>query len=272
MVPDFIAAATGTPVHLALTYDEEVGCIGVRGLLAQLAGRAVKPRLCIIGEPTSMQPVTAHKGKKSLRCHVYGLESHSALAHIGVNAIETAAEIVAEIRRMARRKRDKGPFDPGFSPPYTTIHTGTIAGGTALNIVPKECRFDFEIRYLPGDDPDLLCAELRQHAATLLPDMHAVSTSTGIAFEEFNAIPALSAAPDSEVVQLAQSLSGANGVGKVSFGTEGGLYQRAGIPTVICGPGSIEQAHKPDEYIALDQVRQCEEFLHRLTARLARPA
>jgi acetylornithine deacetylase len=270
-VPDFIAAKAATPIHLAFTYDEEVGCLGVRGLIALLADRPVKPRFCIIGEPTSMRPVVAHKGKRSLRCRVHGHESHSALAHAGVNAIEIGADIVALIRRIARRKRAEGPFDPGFTPPYTTIHTGTIAGGTALNIVPRECRFDFEIRHLPVDDPETLKAELRAHAASLLPEMHAVSEAAGITFEEFNAIPALATPLDSEVVELARSLSGANEVGKVSFGTEGGLYQQAGIPTVICGPGSIEQAHLPNEWIALEQVRQCEDFLGRLIARIAGP-
>jgi acetylornithine deacetylase len=269
LVPEFIAANAATPIHLAFTYDEEVGCIGVRGLIARLKDAPVKPRLCIIGEPTLMQPVVAHKGKKSLRCRVRGLESHSALSHAGVNAIEAAAEIVARIRHLARDKREHGPFDPGFTPPYTTIHTGTIAGGTALNIVPRDCRFDFEIRFLPGDDPAALLADLRRHAATIEPDMHRVNADTGIEFEEFNAIPALSAPPDSEAVQLAQALTGANGVEKVSFGTEGGLYQEAGIPTVICGPGSIEQAHRPNEFIARDQVRQCEVFLRRLITRIA---
>jgi len=269
LVPEFQAAKAQTPVHLALTYDEEVGCLGVRPLIARLAGRTVKPRLCIIGEPTLMQPVVAHKGKRSVRCLVRGHESHSALAHAGVNAIEAAAEIIARIRHLARQKREDGPFDPGFTPPYTTIQTGTVAGGTALNIVPRECRFDFEIRYLPQDDPDALTAELRRVAATLLPEMHRVSTATGFEFDEYNAIPALAAPEDSEVVRLAQALTGANSVGKVSFGTEGGLYQQAGIPTVVCGPGSIEQAHRPNEFIALEQVRQCETFLRRLIARIA---
>jgi len=269
-VPDFIAAASRTPVHIALTYDEEVGCIGVRGLIQRLKDAPVRPALCIIGEPTLMQPVVSHKGKRSLRCRVHGLESHSALSHLGVNAIEFGADIVAHIRRMANRKRTEGPYDPGFTPPYTTIHTGTIAGGTALNIVPRDCRFDFEIRHLPGDDPDAMLDELRAQAKALVPEMRALSGDTGIELDEFNAIPALSTAEDSEVVRLAQSLSGANSVGKVSFGTEGGLYQQAGIPTVICGPGSIEQAHRPNEWIALDQVRQCEAFVHRLIDRLRR--
>jgi acetylornithine deacetylase len=215
-----------------------------------------------------MQPVTAHKGKKSLRCQVRGLESHSALSHAGVNAIEAAAEIVAAIRHIAARKRDNGPFDPGFVPPYTTIQTGTIKGGTALNIVPRECQFDFEIRHIPGDDPEALVAELQRLAATIVPEMQRVSHETGIAFEEFNVIPALATPADSEIVAIVQAVTGANALGKVSYGTEGGLYQQAGIATVICGPGSIEQAHKPDEFVALDQVRQCEDFLRRLMARL----
>jgi acetylornithine deacetylase len=269
LVPDFIAARAATPVHLALTYDEEVGCIGVRGLIATLAARPVKPRLCFIGEPTLMQPVVAHKGKHSVRCRVRGQESHSALSHLGVNAIEAAAEIIARIGAMAREKRAHGPFDPGFTPPYTTIQTGIVSGGTALNIVPRECRFDFEIRHLPEDDAEAMLETLRQHAAALVPAMQRVSPQTGIAIEAFNTIPALSTGIDSEVVALARDLTGANAVGKVSFGTEGGLYQQAGIPTVVCGPGSIEQAHRPDEFVALDQVRQCEEFLRRLIARIA---
>ncbi len=269
-VPELLDRPLSMPVHLALTYDEEVGCLGVRTLIAALASRPVKPRLCIIGEPTEMRPVIAHKGKRSLRCHVHGHEVHSALADRGVNAVESAAELVAYLKGMARRKRAEGPFDPAFDPPYTTIHTGVIEGGTALNIVPRECRFDFEMRYLPADDPDAITDELKRYAATLLPDMQAVSADASIALEEMNAVPALSAAEGDEVVQLAVSLSGANGVGKVSFATEGGLFQEAGIPTVICGPGSIAQAHKPDEFIALNQVRQCEAFLDRLTGRLRR--
>lgn len=271
MAPNFRNARLATPLHIALTYDEEVGCLGVRPLIAALAGKPVKPRLCIVGEPTSMQPVSGHKGKKSLRCHVHGFESHSALAHAGVNAIEAAAEIVAHLRGMARKKRAEGPFDPDFVPAYTTIHTGTIAGGTALNIVPRECHFEFEIRALPGEDPEVLCDELRKFAATLLPEMQRVSEQTGIVFEEFNDTPALVATEDDAAVQLARTLTGANGVGKVAYVTEGGLYKQSGIPTVVCGPGSIEQAHKPNEFIALDQVQQCEGFMRRLLTQLVQP-
>jgi len=269
-VPDFLAQPLATPIHLALTYDEEVGCLGVRTLITALAPKDVKPKLCVIGEPTLMQPVVAHKGSRRLRCHVHGHEAHSSLTHRGVNAVETAADLVTHLKAMARRKREQGPFDQAFDPPYTTIHTGIISGGTAVNIVPRECRFDFEMRYLPEDDPSAIADELKRYAARLLPEMQAVSEDAGIAFEETNGVPALSAKESDEVVQLALALSGANGTGKVSFATEGGLFQQAGIPTVICGPGSIEQAHKPDAFIALDQVRQCEEFLDRLIERVRR--
>ena len=271
LVPEFKSRALRTPVHFALSYDEEVGCIGVRGLIAELAKRPIRPRGCIVGEPTEMRPVIAHKGKKSMRCHVHGLEAHSALTHEGVNAVEMAAEIVSYLRGMARRKQEQGPFDPDFSPPYTTIHTGTIRGGTALNIVPRDCEFDFEFRNIAEDDPEALFAEVRRYAETkLLPEMHKVSTATGIAFEESNSTVGLAISADDDVVRLAQSLSGANSVGKVSYATEAGLFQAADIPTVICGPGSMEQGHKPNEFIALDQVRQCESFMRRLMDRLSR--
>jgi acetylornithine deacetylase len=264
-VPKFLDRGLGTPVHLALSYDEEVGCVGVRRMIATFAGRADRPRLCIVGEPTEMRPVIGHKGKRSYRCRVHGFECHSALAHSGVNAVEAAAELVAHLKAMARRFRDGGPYDHDYVPPYTTVHTGTIHGGTAINIVPKDCAFDFEFRHLPGDDPEAIAAEIREFAETrLLPEMRSVRAETGIDFEERTAFPGLATAPDAEVTQLALALSGANRTGHVSFGTEAGLFQAVGIPTVICGPGSIEQAHKPDEFIAVDQVRQCEDFMGRL--------
>jgi acetylornithine deacetylase len=271
LVPEFLARDLKTPVHFAFSYDEEVGCIGVRDIIAKLKQRPILPGACIVGEPTLMRPVIAHKGKRSIRCRVRGLESHSALAHEGVNAVEAAAEIVAFLKALARRKRDQGPFDPGFSPPYTTVHTGVIQGGTALNIVPRDCTFDFEFRNIPGDDPAALFAEVKRYAQTaLLPEMHAVSTTTGIGFEEMNAVDGLDMPADHALVQLAQSLTGANAVGKVSFCAEAGLFQEAEIPTVICGPGSIDVAHKPNEYVAIDQVRQCERFMRGLMGHLAR--
>jgi acetylornithine deacetylase len=235
-----------------------------------LADRPNKPRLCIVGEPTDMQVGIGHKGKHTLRCHVHGHEAHSSLIHQGVNAIEAAAELIARLKEIARRKRDHGPLDPDFEPPYSSIHTGLIHGGTALNIVPRDCTFDFEVRPLPGDDVAAIVAELREFAATrLLPEMRAVQAETDIIIEELSAAPGLNTATDAEVTQLAAALTGSNGTIKVAFGTEGGLFAAAGIPTVICGPGSIDQAHKPDEFVGLDQIARCEAFLQRLIDRVS---
>jgi acetylornithine deacetylase len=270
LVPEFLARSLKTPVHLAFSYDEEVGCLGVRGLLAELRQRPAKPRGCIVGEPTLMRPVIAHKGRKSMRCHIHGKEAHSALTHEGVNAVEVAAELVTYLRGMARRKREQGPFDPDFAPPYTTIHTGALKGGTALNIVPRDCELEFEFRNIPGDDLETLAAEVRRYAeTTLLPEMRRVNAATGIVFEEINTTRGLVTSPDEEIVHLVQRLSGANALGKVSYGTEAGLFQAEDIPTVICGPGSMEQGHKPNEFVSLEQVRACEAFMRRLMDHLA---
>lgn len=264
LAPEFLKGSIKIPLHLAFSYDEEVGCLGVRGLIDRLSSREVKPKACIIGEPTMMKVVRAHKGKLSYRCEVNGLESHSGLAHLGVNAVEAAAEVIAHLKSMARRFRDNGPYDPELSPPHTTVHTGVVHGGTQLNIVPKSCEFDFEFRHLPEDDPAALLREIQDYAASLLPEMHAVSASTGFHWVHLSHIPGFDTGEDAEVVQLAKSLTGANTTAKVSFGTEAGLFEQGGMPAVVCGPGSIEQAHKPDEFITLDQVAQCEKFLLRL--------
>jgi acetylornithine deacetylase len=270
LVPELTRRKLRTPIHLSFSYDEEVGCIGVRRLIDALADRPHRPRLAIVGEPTSMQIGVAHKGKHVYRCHVHGHEAHSSQVNYGVNAIEAAAEIVAHLKQMARRKRDHGPFDPDFDPPYTSIHTGLIHGGTALNIVPKDCEFDFEFRPLPGEDVEALIAELREFAAAnILPEMRAVQPQTRIDIDDISAAPALDTPADAEVTQLAAALTGENTTMKVAFGTEGGLFSAAGIPTIICGPGSIDQAHKPDEYIDLDQVARCERFLNRLIDRVS---
>ncbi len=271
LAPEFAERGLKTPLHFALSYDEEVGCLGVGRLIADLVQAGIRPKSCIVGEPTMMKPVIAHKGKQSYRCTVHGLACHSAYAPQGVNAVEAAAEAVAYLRHMARRHREHGPFDRSFDVAHTTVHTGVIRGGTALNIVPHECMFDFEFRHLPGDEPEALLRKFRQYLETNLePEMRAVHPQAGFEIEFLSEIPALDTGMETEIVALAQELSGNAGIGKVSFGTEGAQFQHAGIPTVICGPGSIEQAHKPNEFVTVDQVMQCEAFMRRLMGRLCK--
>ena len=267
LVPDIAKAPLETPLHFAFSYDEEVGCLGVRRLLAELAEAGIKPAACIVGEPTHMEVVRAHKGKLSYRCHVRGYECHSSLAPRGVNAVEYAAEIVAYLRRMNRRFAAEGPFDREFDIPHTTVHVGTIQGGTALNIVPKDCRFDFEFRHLPDEDPEAMLAEVQDFAAReLAPAMRAVHADTGFRWEKLSSFPGADTDEGAEIVSLAKRATGRNAAGKVAFGCEAGLYDAAGIPTVICGPGHIDQAHKPDEFVSLAQLAECEAFLARIVA------
>jgi len=269
LLPEFMARGLKAPLHLAFSYDEEVGCLGVGRMINDLVANNVRPSACIVGEPTLMTPVIAHKGKKSYRVAVRGLASHSAYAPHGVNAVEAAAEAVAFLKSMARRHAGRGPFDRGFDVAHTTVHTGVMQGGTALNIVPHECSFDFEFRHLPGDDPEKLFEEFNTYVTgTLEPEMRAVYKDAGFDIQLMSQIPAMDNSPETEVVALAQALSGNNDTGKVSYGTEGSQFQRAGISTVVCGPGSIEQAHKPNEFIALEQVARCEDFMRRLMTRV----
>lgn len=269
LAPQFVERGLRKPLHFALSYDEEVGCLGVGRMIDDLMRAGLRPGSCIVGEPTMMQPVIAHKGKKSYRCTVRGLASHSAYAPHGVNAVEAAAEAVACLKEMARRHRDRGPYDRSFDVAHTTVHTGVIRGGTALNIVPHECVFDFEFRHLPGDDPEALLDEFTRHVRTRLePEMKSVCPEAGFRIDLMSQILALDTGSETEIVALAQELSGTGEIGKVSFGTEGSQFQRAGIPAVVCGPGSIAQAHKPDEFVAVEQVVRCEAFMRRLMDRL----
>lgn len=269
LVPEFMERGLKTPLHLAFSYDEEVGCIGVGRLISDLQRAGIRPRSCIVGEPTEMRPVIAHKGKRGYRCTVRGLAGHSAYTPHGVNAVEYAAEAVAFLKNLARRLRDQGPYDRGFDVAHTTVHTGVIEGGTALNVIPHTCVFDFEFRHLPGDDPDRLLHEFEDYLKSRLePEMRALHAAAGFVIEPLSAIPVLDTGLETEVVALAQELAGSAEIGKVSFGTEASQFHRAGIPTVVCGPGSIAQAHKPNEYVTVEQIARCEEFLRRLADRL----
>ncbi len=263
-VPEFIRRGLSRPLHFALSYDEEVGCIGVRRLIADISRRGIRPSGCIVGEPTGMRLVIANKGKRSFRCRVRGHEAHSALTPRGVNAVQIACEIVTFLSQIARRFRDRGGFDAAYDVPYTTVHTGVIHGGTALNIVPRDCTFDFEFRHLPFDDPDALFADVKRFAATLIPEMHAVDPATYIEFESLSSMPGFDTHGGSEIAELGRTCTGENDYAKVSFGTEAALFHNANIATIICGPGHIEQAHQPNEWISLEQLAACEDFMRNL--------
>ncbi len=272
-VPEMVAASLATPIHIALSYDEEVGCIGVRRLLDLMEKMPVVPSMAIIGEPTNMEIVVAHKGKRGIRVNVRGASAHSAYPTEGVNAIEVAAQLIAHISEVQQDIEKNGPFDPGYRVPHTTLHVGTVRGGTALNIVPNECSFDFEIRHLPEHEIDPLIDTVQRYATdNLEPTMRLKNPDCGIDFTELFGYPALFTAPDAPVVAFVRSLLECDrAVEQISFGSEAGLFsRRIGIPAVVCGPGSILQAHRPDEYVSIEQLETCRTMLRRLVGSLSR--
>ena len=272
-VPQMLAADLKTPVHLAFSYDEEIGCVGVRRLLDMMEGLPVKPAMCIIGEPTNMSVGVAHKGKMAARVHFKGLESHSSLPGNGLNAIEYAAELMVFIRRLAKQLSEEGPFDDSFETPYSTLQTGVVSGGSAVNIVPNFCQFDFEIRNIPAQDIETLYQQIVDYAKTELePAMKAANSECAIEFEVLSDYPGLLTAADAEVVSFVkQLLDGEVTVGTIAFGTEGGLFsKRLGIPTVVCGPGRIEEAHKPNEFVGIEQLKKSEKMIENLIEALSR--
>lgn len=264
--PEFLKRGLKTPLHLAMSFDEEVGCLGVPLLIEDVVRRGPLPLACIVGEPSEMKVIRAHKGKIGGHVQVTGLPAHSGIAHRGVNAVEAAGEAIAFFKRIQRRLRDEGPYNSDFeAPAYTTIQCCMVNGGTAVNIVAGHCTFDFDIRFLPGEDPEAYVDECKAFVARHVePEMRAVSPEAGFVWEKVPGAAALNTASDAEITKLAQKLSGSNDSTCVGFGTEAGHFQEAGIPTIICGPGSIDQAHKADEFITLDQVARCERFLWRL--------
>ncbi|MDQ0622390.1 acetylornithine deacetylase [Paraburkholderia graminis] len=269
-VPTFLERELTLPVHLAFSYDEEVGCLGVRPMLAELQRRTPKPALCLIGEPTELKPVLGHKGKLAMRCHVKGAPCHSAYAPYGVNAIQYAARMIGRLEEIGEQLAQPEHHDERFDPPFSTVQTGVIKGGRALNIVPAECEFDFEVRALPGFNAHQVADELQTYAeGELLPKMRAVKSDADIRFHSLSAYPGLATSPDSEAARLLALISGSNEFVTVAFGTEGGLFDEAGIPTVVCGPGSMDQGHKPDEFITSEQLSACDAMLTRLADHLS---
>lgn len=255
------------PLHLALSYDEEIGCVGVRDLIRVLGEKPVRPKLCIVGEPTSLSVATGHKGKIAARAICHGREVHSALAPKGLNAIHLAACFVQELQAIQRELERTGIHDEQYDIQYSTVHAGIIKGGTALNIVPSTCRVDFEVRYLQSDNPDRILSMIRSAADD-------ISRSAGerdrIEIEVVNSYPGLDTAENDDAVSYVKSLLGANSTNKVAFGTEGGLFSRdLRIPTVVCGPGSMEQGHKPDEFIESSQIEKCDAMLDEVLNRIS---
>ncbi len=259
-----------TPINFAFSYDEEIGCVGVRRLLDILKDAPVKPRLCIVGEPTLMQAVTAHKGKLGFRVTAHGLEAHSSLAPIGVNAIYMAADLIGAIRTIQREIAETGLRDGDYEVAYTTLHVGKMQGGEVMNIVPNRCTFDFEIRYLPEDDEQAIVARIKAAAERVAEGYRGVFAEARFDFADLQSYPALNTPVDSDAVKFVHSLTGGNSTGKITFGTEGGLFQKVlGTPAVVCGPGNIAVAHKPDEHVSEAQMAQCDRMLARLVEKLS---
>ena len=264
-VPDMLKANLKKPLHLAFSYDEEVGCWGVRRMIPKIVEGAAMPIACFVGEPTEMDVVIGHKGKRSFKVLVRGRTCHSSLAPLGVNAVEYAARVIARIRDISDRMAKSGTRDELYDVPFSTGHTGYLHGGTALNIVPDIATFEFEFRVLSSDKSDTLAKEVIDYAKNVLePEMQKVAPEAGFEFQDRGEFAGLDTTPEAEVTVLAKKLSGRNSHSKVAYGTEGGLFALAGIPTVVCGPGNIDQAHKADEWIAITELEKCGRFIDRL--------
>lgn len=262
----FLDSQAPFAVHFAFSYDEEVGCFGVRELIADMREAGVKPLACIVGEPTSMVPAIAHKGVYRYKCCVRGKEAHSSLTPQSVNAIEMAARLVGKVRDMAEDFERAEERYEGFDVPYSTASVGQFHGGIADNVVPRDAEFRYEFRDLPTADAQRMQQEVVAHARSLEPAMKAVLPEAGFRFETICEVPSFLGSAADPVTRMAQRLSGEKGTTLVAFGTEAGLFKKAGIPTVVCGPGSITQAHQPDEYVSLEQLGRCEAFMRGLAA------
>ena len=263
-VPRFKNADLVKPIHLLFSYDEEVGCTGVRPMIAELGERLIKPHMIIVGEPTSMRVVDAHKGATRFEVRITGREAHSSMAHLGVNSIRIAGELIGELGRMEDELKQSR--NERFTPPYSTIQVGMIEGGQAPNIVPNKCQFVWDVRSLPGLKPDDLANRLRAFAETVcLPAMHKIDPDTAIEITAQGSIPSFQCEPDEEIVPLAFRFAQQNDLEAVSYGTEAGLFVQGGCPSIICGPGDIAQAHAADEFIDISQLVACSAFLDRVT-------
>ena len=262
----FLHSPAPFAVHLALSFDEEVGCFGVKELIADMRDAGIKPLACIVGEPTSMVPAIAHKGVYRYKCCVRGKEAHSSLTPMSVNAIEMAARVVGKIRDMAEDMQANEPRYEGFDVPFSTASVGQFHGGIADNVVPRDAEFRYEFRDLPTADARAMQQQVIAFTEEKTPAMQKVAPDAGFSFETICEIPSFLGSADDAVTRLAQRLAVESGTTLVAFGTEAGLFKNSGIPTVVCGPGSINQAHQPDEFVSLTQLERCEDFMRGLAA------
>jgi acetylornithine deacetylase len=259
-------------IHLALSYDEEIGCFGVKELIADMKDAGIQPLACIVGEPTNMVPAIAHKGVYRYRCCVRGKEAHSSLTPQSVNAIEEAAKLIAHIRGMADEMRANEPRYEGFDVPFSTASVGQFQGGIADNVVPRDAWFHYEFRDLPTADVVSMQKQVLAQSNIAQEAMKKIAPEAGFSFEPICEVPSFLGSANDAITQLAQRLSGETTTTLVAFGTEAGLFKNAGIPTVVCGPGSINQAHQPDEFVSLAQLARCEQFMQKLATTTALPA
>lgn len=263
---DFLNSSAPFAVHLALSYDEEVGCLGVKELIADMKDGGIAPLACIVGEPTSMVPAIAHKGVYRYKCCVRGKEAHSSLTPQSVNAIEMAARVIGKVRDMAEGFEASEPRHEGFDVPFSTASVGQFHGGIADNVVPRDAEFRYEFRNLPAADAISMQKEVVAYADRAQPAMKKIAPEAGFRFETICEVPAFLGSAVDAVTRLAQRLAGVDRTTLVAFGTEAGLFKSAGISTVVCGPGSISQAHQPDEFVSLEQLARCEAFMRGLVA------
>ena len=265
LLPEMLGRKLQRPIHLALSYDEEIGCLGAPRMIERIASELPRSRAVLVGEPTSMCVVNAHKSLTGLETVVTGHEAHSSQTHRGVSAVMTAARLIAFLEDMARENAGGTPSGMPFEPPFSTIHVGTVKGGTATNIISRECRFTWDMRCIPEDDPQIFLDRFAEFCGDqILPDMRAIAPEADIVTHIWASAPALEPEPDGEAEMLAKQLTGHNSTDVVAYLAEAGQFQQAGFSTVLCGPGSIDQAHQPNEYIETSQVDECVGFFHRL--------
>jgi acetylornithine deacetylase len=262
IVPSLVALKPARPIHLAFSYDEEAGCRGVPHLIARLPSLCALPAAAVIGEPSGLRPILAHKGKAAARAEIQGRSGHSSRPDLGLNAIHAMARVIAAAD-MAASTLSGGPLDPVFEPPYSTIQIGTIRGGDALNIIPESCVIEIEARAIAGTSPSALLEPVREAIEGLRAE------GFGVGWRTIAGYPALSLPADAPIARLATQITGEVPLAAVSYGTEAGLYQAAGIDAIICGPGDIARAHKPDEYITREELTACVDMLERLCAQFA---